>query len=40
MAKRSREDARWWLAASVDDYESAQLLFKGGKIQQNDPRSP
>src|SRR5437870_12745116 len=31
MAKRSREDARWWLAASIDDYESAQLLFKGGK---------
>jgi len=31
MAKRSREDARWWLAASIDDHESAQLLFKGGK---------
>src|SRR2546427_12366651 len=31
MAKRAREDAEWWLAASIDDYESAQLLFKGGK---------
>lgn len=30
MAK-AREDARWWLAAAIDDYESAQLLFKGGK---------
>jgi len=26
-----REDAGWWLAAAIDDYESAQLLFKGGK---------
>ncbi|HZY94087.1 MAG TPA: HEPN domain-containing protein [Candidatus Bathyarchaeia archaeon] len=31
MAKRIREDAEWWLASAVDDYESAQLLFKGGK---------
>ncbi len=31
MAKAIREDARWWLAAAVDDYESAQLLFKGRK---------
>ncbi len=31
MARRAREDAGWWLAASIDDYESAQLLFKGGK---------
>lgn len=31
MAKRSREDAQWWLAAAIDDYESAQILFKGGK---------
>jgi HEPN domain-containing protein len=31
LAKRVREDAEWWLAASIDDYESAQLLFKGGK---------
>src|SRR5437870_13523209 len=31
MAKRAREDAEWWLAASIDDYESAQLLSKGGK---------
>ncbi len=31
MARRAREDAGWGLAASIDDYESAQLLFKGGK---------
>ncbi len=31
MARRAREDAGWWLAASIDGYESAQLLFKGGK---------
>ena len=31
MAKRSREDGQWWLAAAIDDYESAQILFKGGK---------
>ena len=31
MAKTVREDSRWWLAAAIDDYESAQLLFKGGK---------
>src|SRR5438128_8605072 len=31
MAKAVREDAGWWLAAAIDDYESAQLLFKGGK---------
>ena len=31
MARRAREDVGWWLAASIDDYESAQLLFKGGK---------
>src|SRR5713101_2209488 len=31
MARRAREYAQWWLAASIDDYESAQLLFKGGK---------
>jgi HEPN domain-containing protein len=31
LARAVREDAGWWLAAAVDDYESAQLLFKGGK---------
>src|SRR3989475_12043736 len=31
MARALREDAGWWLAAAIDDYESAQLLFKGGK---------
>jgi len=31
LAKAVREDAGWWLAAAIDDYESAQLLFKGGK---------
>jgi len=31
MATTVREDAGWWLAAAIDDYESAQLLFKGGK---------
>ena len=31
MAGIRREDVAWWLAASIDDYESAQLLFKGGK---------
>ncbi len=35
MAKPSREDAQWWLAASIDDYESAQLLFKGGKYSKS-----
>lgn len=30
MAK-AREDAQWWFAAAIDDYESAQLLFRGGK---------
>ena len=31
LARAVREDAGWWLAAAIDDYESAQLLFKGGK---------
>ncbi len=31
MARSRREDEEWWLLASVDDYESAQILFKGGK---------
>ncbi len=31
MVRVQREDVAWWLAAAVDDYESAQLLFKGGK---------
>ncbi len=31
LAKARREDAGWWLLAAIDDYESASLLFKGGK---------
>ncbi len=31
MVRAQREDVRWWFSASIDDYESAQLLFKGGK---------
>ena len=31
MARIRREDVAWWLAASIDDYESASPLFKGGK---------
>jgi len=31
LARKGREDSHWWLLAAVDDYESAQLLFKGGK---------
>ena len=35
MAKTVREDAGWWLAAAIDDYESVQLLFKGGKYSKS-----
>jgi HEPN domain-containing protein len=37
MAKRTiaREDSSWWLLAAVDDYESAQILFKGGKYSKS-----
>src|SRR5438445_11746129 len=35
MARALREDAGWWLAAAIDDYESAQLLFKGGKYSKS-----
>ncbi len=31
MVRVRREDELWWLLAAIDDYESAQLLFKGGK---------
>src|SRR5207245_9603623 len=35
MARALREDAGWWLTAAIDDYESAQLLFKGGKYSKS-----
>ena len=31
MTRSRREDVDWWFSTSIDDYESAQLLFKGGK---------
>ena len=31
MARTQREEVNWWLSAAIDDYESAQILFKGGK---------
>lgn len=35
MARAQREDVSWWFSACVDDYESAQLLFKGGKYSKS-----
>ena len=35
MTRALREDAGWWLTAAIDDYESAQLLFKGGKYSKS-----
>jgi HEPN domain-containing protein len=35
LARAQREDVKWWLSAAVDDYESAQLLFKGGKYSKS-----
>lgn len=35
MAGSRREDVDWWFRASVDDYESAQLLFRGGKYSKS-----
>ncbi len=31
MARVRREDEQWWLLTAIDDYESALLLFRGGK---------
>src|SRR5215471_3861503 len=35
LAAKRREDVEWWFSAAVDDYESAQILFKGGKYSKS-----